>query len=325
MLKRGLILGLLLVLVSGITIYFTVDLKSLAALESFNASSIVLAFLALAFGMYFDGLRLQTLVSMAGYRLSIKAMFRVIFGNYFMALLTPGASGGAVAQVLILRSYGLPIFKATPIVLIRTVFSILFLICMLPLVFLTTTIEIPYIKPDVLMILSVLAVFLVAMGIYALQTLWCRRFIFSLGQRIQSLDSKNLLHQLDNLNEGLGLLYKHPKQSLVVFVESGLSLMSLYCIAPALMLAFSDTIQVWTILQYMIVLNLILYFAPTPGGTGVAEGLFVFFFTPFVHPGTVGITAVGWRMIAEYLPFLIGMYAVLTLYGSHFLSKADES
>lgn len=322
--KRGLVLGLLLLFVSGLTIYFTVDLKSLASLESFNGTSIILALLALAVGMYFDGLRLQNLVAMAGYTLSIKAIFRVIFGNYFMALLTPGASGGAVAQVLILKSYGLPILKGTPIVLIRTVFSILFLICMLPIIFATTHMEIPYIQPKVLMILSLLAVLLVALGIYALQTHWCRQLIFSLGQRINSLQSKQLLRQLDNLNEGLGLLYKHPKKSLVVFVESGLSLLALYCIAPALMLAFTSSIDVWAVLQYMIVLNLILYFAPTPGGTGVAEGLFVFFFTPFVAPGTVGLTAVAWRMITEYLPFLIGMYAVLTLYGSQFLNKNQE-
>ncbi|MFR0064892.1 MAG: lysylphosphatidylglycerol synthase domain-containing protein [Veillonella parvula] len=62
-------------------------------------------------------------------------MLRVIFSNYFMAMLTPGASG-AVAQVLVLRSYGVPISKGTPIVLIRTVFSIMFLVIMLPLVFL---------------------------------------------------------------------------------------------------------------------------------------------------------------------------------------------
>ncbi len=55
-------------------------------------------------------------------------------------------SGGAVAQVLVLKSYGVPISKGTPIVLIRTVFSIMFLVIMLPLVFLRDAIEIPYIS-----------------------------------------------------------------------------------------------------------------------------------------------------------------------------------
>ena len=116
MAKRGILIGLLLLLVSGITIYFTIDLDSLATLGTFNLTSLLLAIVALALGMYFDGLRLQRLVRMGGYNLSLIAILRVIFGNYFMAMLTPGASGGAVAQALILRSYHVPIGKAAPIV-----------------------------------------------------------------------------------------------------------------------------------------------------------------------------------------------------------------
>ena len=75
----------------------------------------------------------------------------------------------------------------------------------------------------------------------------------------------------------------------------------------------------------MILLNLILYFAPTPGGTGIAEGLFILLFAPFVPSGTVGIIAVAWRVMAEYVPFFIGMYAVLTLYGRQFVAQETSN
>ena len=136
MMKRGIFMFLLLLTVSIGIIYYTIDLESLKTISSFNSVSLLLAMVALAAGMYFDGLRLQRLVKIGGYKLSIQAVLRVIFSNYFMAMLTPGASGGAVAQVLVLKSYGVPISKGTPIVLIRTVFSIMFLVIMLPLVFL---------------------------------------------------------------------------------------------------------------------------------------------------------------------------------------------
>ena len=64
MVKRGILIGLLLLIVSGITIYFTIDLDSLATLGTFNLTSLLLAIVALALGMYFDGLRLQRLVRM---------------------------------------------------------------------------------------------------------------------------------------------------------------------------------------------------------------------------------------------------------------------
>ncbi|MDY3982634.1 MAG: lysylphosphatidylglycerol synthase transmembrane domain-containing protein [Veillonellaceae bacterium] len=327
MVKRGLLMGLLLFCVSAITIYFTVDRQAIASLHEFNAESLLFAGIALAAGMYFDGLRLKRLVSMAGYQLSLRAVLRVIFGNYFMAMLTPGASGGAVAQVLILKSYGLPILQGAPIVLIRTVFSILFLIVMLPLIFLFDSITIPFISREHLLLSSLGLVLVVICMLYAIQTRWMRRLLFYVSKKTGKSTPHACLSKLKELNEGLGLIYKRPLQSLLVFIESGLSLICLYSIAPALMWAFTTHIPIVEILNRMILLNLILYFAPTPGGTGVAEGLFVYLFDPFLPSGTVGIIAVAWRAVAEYVPFFIGMYAVLTLYGQQFVvmsSKAEK-
>lgn len=321
MMKRGILMLLLLISVSAGIIYYTIDLEALKTIRSFNAVSLLLALLALTLGMYFDGLRLQRLVKIGGYKLSIQAVLRVIFSNYFMAMLTPGASGGAVAQVLVLKSYGVPLGKGTPIVLIRTVFSIMFLVVMLPFVFLHDAIEIPYISRNMLLVFAVVAVIATLLGTYILQTKYMRQFVYRLAKYFKEDKTKDWLSKLETLNQGLGLLYKKPGQSIVVFFESGLSLLCLYCIAPALMYAFTSDIHIIDVLDRMILLNLILYFAPTPGGTGIAEGLFVVLFGSFVPAGTVGIVAVAWRVVAEYLPFFIGMYAVLTLYGRQFVAQ----
>ena len=114
-------------------------------------------------------------------------------------------------------------------------------------------------------------------------------------------------------------------QSLIVFIESGLSLICLYGIAPALMFAFTTDVPIIQVLDRMILLNLILYFAPTPGGAGIAEGLFVVLFAPYVPSGTVGIIAVAWRVMAEYIPFFIGMYGTLTLYGRQFVARKTSN
>lgn len=321
MMKRGILMFLLLISVSAGIIYYTIDLEALKTIRSFNAVSLLLALLALTLGMYFDGLRLQRLVKIGGYKLSIQAVLRVIFSNYFMAMLTPGASGGAVAQVLVLKSYGVPLGKGTPIVLIRTVFSIMFLVVMLPFVFLHDAIEIPYISRNMLLVFAVVAVIATLLGTYILQTKYMRQFVYRLAKYFKEDKTKDWLSKLETLNQGLGLLYKKPGQSIVVFFESGLSLLCLYCIAPALMYAFTSDIHIIDVLDRMILLNLTLYFAPTPGGTGIAEGLFVVLFGLFVPAGTVGIVAVAWRVVAEYLPFFIGMYAVLTLYGRQFVAQ----
>lgn len=325
MMKRGIAMFTLLFAISIGIIYYTIDLEALQTLSTFNWESILLALLALALGMYFDGLRLQRLVKIGGYELSIKAVLRVIFSNYFMAMLTPGASGGAVAQVLVLKTYGVPLGKGTPIVLIRTVFSILFLVLMLPIIFLYDPMDVPYISRDMLLIFSILAVLATLIGTYALQTKYMRQFVYTMANRFKANKTKDWLAKLETLNQGFGLLYRKPWQSFVVFIESGLSLICLYCIAPALMFAFTTDVPIVQVLDRMIVLNLILYFAPTPGGAGVAEGLFVMLFAPYVPVGTVGIVAVAWRVVAEYVPFFIGMYGTLTLYGRQFVARETSS
>lgn len=323
--KRLALMGLLLIIISALTLYFTVDLGAIRSLTSLNYQSLVLAFIALALGMYFDGLRLQRLVRMGGYHLPIQAVLRVIFGNYFMAVLTPGASGGAVAQVLILKSYGVDITKGTPIVLIRTVFSIMFLVCMLPLVFFYDSLTIPYISKESLLFISFSLLILVVLLMYMISLQGFRSSVEGLLRKIVPVKAEGVIATFDRIAIGLGILFENPKQSLLVFLESAISLVCLYAIAPALMLAFSGEIPVVDVLGRMIVLNLILYFAPTPGGAGVAEGLFVFFFSPFLPEGTSGILAIAWRFVAEYVPFLIGMYGVLTLYGQQFVARAENS
>lgn len=314
--KRSLLLLLLITFITGATLYFTVDINTIKYLRNFNFLSIAFAILSLAIGMYFDGLRLQRLLRLLNYNLSLIAVLRVIFGNYFMAMLTPGASGGAVAQVLILKKYGVPIMEGTPVVLIRTFFSIIFLCVMLPFIFIFNPITVPYVTNEILVNASILIISIAVIGVYALQTRWFKIIIYKIVIALDKNKIKPIVDKLNQLNKGFSLLYKYPLQGIIVFIESALSLLFLYGIAPALMIAFISNVPIINILSRMIILNLILYFAPTPGGAGVAEGLFIFLMEPFVPIGTIGIVAIGWRVVAEYIPFFIGMYSVVTLYGS---------
>jgi len=47
----------------------------------------------------------------------------------------------------------------------------------------------------------------------------------------------------------------------------------------------------------------------------------VLLFNDFLPAGTVGVLAVAWRILAEYLPFAIGFYYTIKVFGSEFLSR----
>ena len=123
--RLGLLFGFVL-LISAAVIYFTFDIRTLEYLTMFEPRCILLALSCLAIGLIFDGLRLITLASVTDEKLTFHQIVNVVLSNYFLALVTPGASGGAIAQVMFMRKAGVPVAKSTVVVLVRTVMSIIF-------------------------------------------------------------------------------------------------------------------------------------------------------------------------------------------------------
>lgn len=57
--------------------------------------------------------------------------------------------------------------------------------------------------------------------------------------------------------------------------------------------------------------TMIIYFSPTPGASGVAEGGFYLFFSPIVPREYLGTVTLEWRMLTYFIPLLIGFLLVL--------------
>jgi hypothetical protein len=143
-----------------------------------------------------------------------------------------------------------------------------------------------------------------------------------IARRLRDKRRHQLFALYRDTKSAISLLLDAPRQMLVVFAESGLNLLCIYAVVPCLLLGLGVTDADWyTVMGRMIFLNMLLYFSPTPGGSGIAEGGFVLLFAAAVPAGTVGIVAVCWRLIAEYLPFLIGFYYTVAVFGREFLRR----
>ena len=325
--KRFVIPLLLVFIISGAVIYSTVDIHTLTNLTAFQPWSIVLALFCVSLGLTLDGTRLMRLVKISGEHITLGQAVQVVFGNYFLALLTPGATGGAVAQLMFLRHAGVPAGKATVLVIVRTLVSILFLICCMPLIFLHDAGILPGVDNHTLMLISVTAFVVIVLIVLAFRANALDYIVLRLTKRMRAKRGKKLLAFYRDLKTGVHLLASSPKSMVRIFFESGLSLMFIYAIVPCLLLGLGVTEADWyTVMGRMIFLNMLLYFTPTPGGSGVAEGGFVLLFADSVPAGTVGVLAVCWRLIAEYIPFFIGFYYTIKVFGKNFLHRQiDDS
>lgn len=322
--KRLALLVLLVGGISGAVVYFTVDIDTLRHLGAFRPWSLAAVAACMAVGMYFDGTRLLHLVHIAGQRITLSQAVQVIFSNYFAALLTPGAAGGAVAQVMFLRRAGVPTGIATVVVLIRTIMSIMFLFVCLPLVFAYDPGLLPWIPPAVLVAVSLAFVFAGAAGVWFLRSPWSLRVLRRFTRRLGRARRHRFFSLYRDTRGAVFLLLSAPLSMLRVFAESAASLLALYAVVPFFFLGLGAAVDWPLVLGRMIFLNILLYFAPTPGGSGIAEGGFVILFSELLPPGTVGIIAVAWRIVAEYLPFAIGLYFTVKVFGRDFLFEEKK-
>lgn len=323
--RRFLVLLLLVCIISGTVIYMTVDINTLQNLTAFQPWSIALAILSLAIGLLLDGTRLVHLVRVADEQITFKQAVHVVFGNYFLALLTPGATGGAVAQVMFLRHAGVPMGKATVLVIVRTLVSILFLLCCMPFIFMHDEGILPGLDNDGLMEISVIAFCVIVGIVLATKTSSLDAILPRITARLSMRRKRIIVAFYRDIKLGVKLLAASPTSMVRIFFESGLSLIFIYGIVPCLLLGLGAADVDWiTVMGRMFFLNMLLYVSPTPGGSGIAEGGFVWLFADSVPAGTVGILAVSWRLIAEYIPFLIGFYYTVRVFGRDFLNRQLE-
>ena len=320
---RNLIIAVLLVTIISVgVIYSTVDINTIANLNAFQPWSVALALFFMALGMFFDGSRLMHLVKISGEKITLYQAVQVIFGNYFLALLTPGATGGAVAQVMFLRHAGVPTGKAAVLVIVRTLASIFFLAFLLPFIFLHDAGILPGVENTTILAAMFGGIGAIVFIMYLAKAGYLDKLLMKLTRRLSAKKRKMLFAFWRDTNAAVKLLSASPKSMVRVFFESGLNSLCIYAIVPCLFLGMGIYDADWlTVMGRMIFLNLLLYFTPTPGGAGVAEGGFVLLFGGSVPSGTVGIVAVCWRLIAEYIPFLVGFYYTVSVFGRNFVNR----
>jgi len=315
---------LLLLLVAGIScivIYFTVDIHTLRHLNKFQPWSLFIALILLAIGLYFDGTRLMHLVHISGEKIRLIEAVQVVFGNYFLALLTPGAAGGAVAQVMFLRKAGVPIGKASVLIVVRTLLSIFFLLICLPIVFYYDPNILPGVSENVLAAVSAAIVICILSIIGLIRTSVLHYLLVVLTKKLSNDRRRWIFAIYRDVRGAVFMLSSAPASMFKVLIESIISLLALYSVVPILFMGMGVAVNVPQIMGRMILLNILLYFAPTPGGSGIAEGVFIFLFSTFLPSGTVGIAAVVWRIIVEYLPFIIGLYFTIKVFGHSIWDK----
>ena len=330
-LRKGLIIFILLAFGMGALIIFrSVDNQTIHSLLAANKFKLLLALLVVFCAWICDAGRFCALAFAAHEKVSFPLGIVLTWLNYFGSAVTPMQSGGGPFQVYALYKKGIPVGKGIAITLMRTMLTILILTLAVPaalffdpnmlegskfleglvfyvfIVILATWAFVIFtiMKPDIIKKLARMVV------------MWLRRFNIMNSNRMVIKIFAWLDREIDNYILNFRLAFNTGKSWLVLAVIlSVLHLLSLFTVLPVLMSAvglpfrYSQTIAVQAVFMF------ILYFVPTPGASGVAEGGGALLYSILMPENMAGIMSIICRFFTDYISIFMGVIVVIKMLG----------
>jgi hypothetical protein len=317
------------------TLYFVHHYFSAGRLRipSSLLSANVIGILAVLLVLYFlaDGLRLYCVIRALGFRIAFSYIVKLVFVNIFVSNVTPLATGGGVVQVYFMNRKGMPVGEATAATSIRTMLAALILFTLAPIII--------WAEPNQFRMFfhlnllygitgvscAYLAVFWIIVSRIRIIKGWMFRFLYLLNAmkivsrpRFRTWFLK-VSRELDLFADGFKRYFRN---------NAGWAVLSVVCTALFLLLLFSFSIvlvralgykaPILTVLAFQVVVTFFMYFAPTPGAAGVAEGGYGLLFAQLVQSQDIAPLTLSWRFLTIYVGVVIG---IAVMYSEMFKRK----
>lgn len=282
---------------------------------------IILITLALLLCYYLcDGLRLWFILRALRQHQPLKRMAPLVFINMLFSSITPMATGGGLIQIGYLHKHGVHLGAATAATTLRTLLASL-------LIFLSAPFILLYVDQVQLGSFahrwaSLLAAFaLCYTGFFAL-VIWRIRWLIASSTNILTLFHRSgLIHhetlrrwhfrlrkEMIRFNYSIrAYLQRSPSNATWSALFTVLFLLCLFSFPAVLLWGFGYPIDYPMVLALMTINTFVMYFAPTPGAAGVAEGVFALLFASTVSNADILLIVLGWRFLTVHLGMLIGI------------------
>jgi len=88
---------------------------------------------------------------------------------------------------------------------------------------------------------------------------------------------------------------------------TALFLLSLFSFPALLMHSLGYTVDYVVSLGLLVVTTFVMYFSPTPGASGISEGVFGSFFRDILSGNHLVLVTLSWRFLTIYLGMIIGL------------------
>lgn len=324
--KKKYLINILLVIIIGlltnISIAFFSDFKSIVSiLKSADYLIVLKAFLIYSLIYVVDVFRTKLVLRSMNFKISFKdALYNSISG-YFIANLTPMASGGQPYQIYHLTKLGVDSKTSTNIIFSRLIEFLIFSTATV-LIFLKKILKImnsEFLGSKVLIIgliasmgitVFILSIFINPKIIYKTLHFFNKIFKFKRGKKLLN----NLEIWTDELRESISFLWK--ERFLMVLVDFALGILNSVFQTYAFFIVLTNltgkNIDFFSLFLIFILLNFVIYYVPTPGSSGGVEGIYNMVLVGFVGaPHYVTAAIFLWRFTTYYLQIAFQIIVLL--------------
>ncbi len=314
----------------------TLNKEGIEKLKLFNIKALSIIFGLIILNWFLETYKLQVLARIADVKLGIKPAFYSALGNIFLSAITPFQSGGGAIQIYIMYQYGIGPGKSTAISFLKASLTLFSLGIATPIVLIFYP-EIMSIKMFKSFFIYSLFISLFLLGLYInllFDPKLLKKFvglIFKIISRFHLIKKnkrkkyyRKLMLEIDEFNKiNINAWRYHKIRLLWGFIISLFVLLSTYAIAPVILLViYPGILNVVNITHFIIisiviqlVISFIMYFIPTPGGSGAVELGFIAFFKNFIPMNIIGIYTVLWRFFSNILSVIVGAYISIKVMG----------
>lgn len=131
------------------------------------------------------------------------------------------------------------------------------------------------------------------------------------------------MRELDLFSSGFtGYFKNNPGWAALSVVCTACFLVLLFSFSIVLIRALGYQARVLTVLAFQVVVTFFMYFTPTPGAAGVAEGGYGLLFSQLVRKQDIVPLTLSWRLLTIYVGVVIG---IVVLYRELFhRNRADR-
>ncbi|MGY4539397.1 uncharacterized protein (TIRG00374 family) [Mucilaginibacter sp. UYNi724] len=308
---------------------------TLKALSHISYKYIAICFVMIAVDLMLGSWRNHIYIRKLAPGVSNWVSFRANVANMFMGAVTPAHGGAGPAQIFVYTSNGVTFIDSFAVTLLNLGATLIFM----PLagfiaIMLMDTTEVGSLVPAMLKYgFSFFLLFLLAFLMAFWKPLWVGTIIKKLANGLSKIFPKRkekLEKWADSSFQSITkyqqtcsvIIRKHPYLFPLSLLITTVLYLNKYCLQWVLLMGLGVNANLVQVISIQILIQFMIYFAPTPGGSGFAEGFISTLFGKIVPATLIPIFTLLQRSFLLFFPALIGAYVVLNLLRKQTMKKA---